>query len=109
MGCVLVSSQQYDVAALAADVTAACRLLDSGAGTRRHSLSLPAAGENQAGHRNIDPYAGTLGACPLFFEFFHSFQAKKASYRLLLRTAGTAYSLHDDRDAATCRTHGAWQ
>ena len=102
MGSVLVSSQHYDVAALAADIEAARRLLDFGAGAYGHSLSLPAEGDIQAGHRahrNNVPYAGALGSCPLFAEIFNSFQAEKASYRLLLRKAGTAYSLHDDRDA----------
>jgi len=101
MGSVLVSTQQYDVAALAADVVAARRRLDFGAGTFEHSISLPAEDDIQAGHRthrNNNPYAGALGACPLFAEIFKSFQAEKACYRLLRRKAGTAYSLHDDRD-----------
>ncbi len=101
MGSVLVSSQPYDVAALAADVVTARRLLDFGAGTFEHSISLPAEDDIQAGHRthrNNNPYAGALGSCPLFAEIFNSFQAEKACFRLLRRKAGTAYSLHDDRD-----------
>jgi len=101
MNSVLISSQHYDVAALAADVVAARRLLDFGAGTFEHSISLPAEGDIQEGHRshrNNTPYARALGSCPLFAEIFNSFQAEKACFRLLRRKAGTAYSLHDDRD-----------
>ena len=100
-GNILISSDRYDVAALEADVVAATRLVNFGSGAYGHSLSLPAEGEIHAAHRshtNNVPYADALGSCPLFAEIFHSFQTPKASYRLLRRTAGTAYSLHDDRD-----------
>jgi hypothetical protein len=98
---ILVSSCQYDVAALAADVAAARQVLDFGAGAYEHSLSLPAESDIEHGHRahrNNIPYANTLRSCPLFAEIFHTFRAAKASFRLLRRKAGTAYSLHDDRD-----------
>ena len=101
MVSVLRSSQYYDVAALAAEVAAARRMLDFGAGTFEHSISLPAEGDINAahrGHRNNNPYAGALDSCPLFAEIFNSFRAEKACYRLLRRKAGTAYSLHDDKD-----------
>lgn len=98
---ILISSDRYDVAALEADVDAACRVLDFGAGAYGHSLSLPAEVDIEAGHRshrNNVPYADALGYCPLFAEIFHTFRTAKASFRLLRRSAGTAYSLHDDRD-----------
>jgi len=101
MVSLLRSSQSYDVAALAADVATARRILDFGAGIYEHSISLPAEGDINSGHRthrNNNPYAGALGSCPLFAEIFNSFQAEKACYRLLRRKAGTAYSLHDDKD-----------
>jgi hypothetical protein len=101
MVSVLRTSQYYDIDALAADVASARRILDFGAGTYEHSISLPAEDDINAAHRthrNNNPYAGALGACPLFAEIFNSFQADKACYRLLRRKAGTAYSLHDDKD-----------
>ena len=101
MVSLLRSSQYFDVATLAADVAAARRILDFGTGTYEHSISLPAEGDINAEHRthrNNNPYAGALGSCPLFAEIFNSFQSKKAGYRLLRRKAGTAYSLHDDKD-----------
>ena len=101
MVSLLKSSQYYDVDALAAEVTTARRLLDFGAGTYEHSISLPAEGDISAEHRthrNNYPYAGALEFCPLFSKIFSSFQAEKAGYRLLRRKAGTAYSLHDDKD-----------
>jgi len=101
MVSLLRSSQYYDVDALAADVATARRLLDFGAGTYEHSISLPAEGDINAEHRihrNNNPYAGALRSCPLLAEIFNSFQAEKAGYRLLRRKAGTAYSLHDDKD-----------
>jgi len=100
-GNILISSDRYDVDALEADVIAARQVVDFGAGAYGHSLSLPAEDEIQSAHRshrNNIPYANVLGSCPLFAEIFHSFQAQKGSYRLLRRVAGTAYSLHDDRD-----------
>jgi hypothetical protein len=101
MVSVLRSSQYYDVAALMADVATARRILDFGAGAYEHSISLPDEGDISTGHRahrNNNPYAGALGSCPLFAEIFNSFEAEKAGYRLLRRKAGTAYSLHDDKD-----------
>ena len=98
---VVRSSRYYDVAALATDVASARRMLDFGAGTFEHSISLPGENDINASHRshrNNNPYAGALGACPLFAEIFSSFQAEKACYRLLRRKSGTAYSLHDDKD-----------
>ncbi len=98
---VLRTSQYYDVDALAADVSTARRILDFGAGAYEHSISLPDESNISADHRthrNNNPYAGALGSCPLFAEIFNSFQAEKAGYRLLRRKAGTAYSLHDDKD-----------
>jgi hypothetical protein len=98
---ILISSDKYDVAALQTDVASACRVLDFGAGAYGHSLSLPAEGDIEASHRshqNNIPYADVLKSCPLFAEIFRSFRAPKASFRLLRREAGTAYSLHDDRD-----------
>jgi len=101
MVSVLRTSRYYDVDALAVDVASARRILDFGAGTFEHSISLPAEADIHAGnrtHRNNNPYADALGACPLFAEIFNSFEAEKACYRLLRRKAGTAYSLHDDKD-----------
>jgi len=101
MASLLRSSQYYDVASLAADVDAARRILDFGTGTYEHSISLPAEGDinvEHRAHKNNNPYAGALGFCPMFAEIFNSFQADKAGYRLLRRKAGTAYSLHDDKD-----------
>ena len=101
MVSVLRTSQYYDIDALAADVTAVRRILDFGAGAYEHSISLPDESDISADHRthrNNNPYAGALGSCPLFAEIFNSFQAEKAGYRLLRRKAGTAYSLHDDKD-----------
>jgi hypothetical protein len=101
MVSVLRSSQYYDVTALAADVATARGILDFGAGTFEHSISLPAEGDINSGHRahrNNNPYADALGSCPLFAAIFNSFLAEKACYRLLRRKAGTAYSLHDDKD-----------
>jgi len=101
MVSVLRTLQYYDIDALAADVARARRILDFGAGTFEHSISLPAEDDINAAHRahrNNNPYAGALGVCPLFAEIFNSFQADKACYRLLRRKAGTAYSLHDDKD-----------
>lgn len=101
MVSLLRSSQYYDVDALAADVETARRILDFGVGAYEHSISLPVESDIYAehrAHRNNTPYAGALGACPLFAEIFNSFQADKACYRLLRRKAGTAYSLHDDND-----------
>lgn len=101
MASVLRTTEYYDVAALAADVATARRVLDFGGGAYEHSISLPAESDINAGHRthrNNNPYAGALGSCPLLAEIFNSFQAEKAGYRLLCRKAGTAYSLHDDRD-----------
>lgn len=101
MASILASTQHYDVAALSDDVAAARRILDFGAGTFEHSISLPVEGDIDPGYRanrNNNPYAGALGACPLFAEIFKSFRTEKASFRLLRRKAGTAYSLHDDRD-----------
>ena len=98
---ILISSHRYDVSALEAEVAAARRAVDFGAGVFGHSLSLPAEGDIEAGHRshrNNIPYADVLGSCPLFAEIFHAFQTPKASFRQLCRKAGTAYSLHDDRD-----------
>lgn len=100
-GNILMSSLRYDVAALEADVVTARRAVDFGAGVFGHSLSLPAEQDIEAGHRahrNNIPYADVLGSCPLFAEIFNSFQSPKASFRQLYRKAGTAYSLHDDRD-----------
>ncbi len=96
-----ISSHRFDTAALEADVASARQTVDFGAGAYGHSLSLPAEDDIERGyraHRNNLPYAEVLGSCPLFAEIFHSFRAPKASYRLLRRTAGSAYSLHDDRD-----------
>jgi hypothetical protein len=101
MVSVLRTSQYYDIDALAADVSTARRILDFGAGAYEHSISLPDESDISADHRthkNNNPYAGALGSCPLFAEIFNSFQSKKAGYRLLRRNAGTAYSLHDDKD-----------
>ena len=101
MASVIRSLQQYNVGALAADVATARRILDFGAGTYEHCLSLPEEGDISAGHRkhrNNTPYAGALDSCPLFAEIFNGFKAEKAGYRLLRRRAGTAYSLHDDKD-----------
>jgi hypothetical protein len=101
MVSLLRSSRYYDVADLAADVQTARRILDFGTGTYEHSISLPAEDDINAvhrTHRNNNPYAGALGSCPLLAEIFNSFQAEKAGYRLLRRKAGTAYSLHDDKD-----------
>ncbi len=101
MNNIRVATQHYDVDALKVDVTTASRLLDFGAGAYGHSLSLPAESDIHAGHRshrNNIPYANALGSCPLFAEIFNTFLAAKASFRLLCRKAGTAYSLHDDRD-----------
>jgi hypothetical protein len=98
---ILISSDRYDTAALEADVAAACRVLDFGEGAYGHSLSLPAEADIHPGHRshrNNIPYANALGSCPLFAEIFHTFRTAKASFRLLRRSAGSAYSLHDDRD-----------
>jgi hypothetical protein len=95
------SSQYYDVDALAADVATARRILDFGAGTYEHCISLPEESDISADHRthrNNNPFAGALESCPLFAEIFNYFQSEKAGYRLLRRKAGTAYSLHDDRD-----------
>ena len=101
MVSVLRTSRYYDVDALAADVANARRILDFGAGTFEHSISLPAESDINPGHRshrNNNPYADALGECPLFAEIFNSFKSEKACYRLLRRKAGTAYSLHDDKD-----------
>lgn len=101
MVSLLRSSQYYDIASLAADVESARRILDFGTGIYEHSISLPAESDINPGyrtHRNNNPYAGALGSCPLFADIFNSFQAEKAGYRLLRRKAGTAYSLHDDKD-----------
>ena len=101
MVSVIRSSQYYNVGALAADVATARRILDFGAGTYEHCISLPEEGDISARHRkhrNNTPYAGALGSCPLFTEIFSGFNAEKAGYRLLRRKAGTAYSLHDDKD-----------
>ncbi len=101
MASVLRTTEYHDVAGLAADVATARQILDFGAGTYEHSISLPVEGDINAGHRthrNNNPYAGALRSCPLFAEIFNSFQAEKAGYRLLRRKPGTAYSLHDDKD-----------
>ena len=98
---ILVSSDRYDLAALQSDIAAARRLLDFGEGAYGLSLSLPAESDLESGyrsHRNNIPYADALGDCPLFAEIFHTFRTTKASFRLLRRSAGSAYSLHDDRD-----------
>jgi len=98
---ILISSEMYDIAALEADVDAALRLMDFGTGAYGHSLSLPTEGDILTGHqshRNNIPYADALGSCPLFAEIFDTFLTEKASFRLLRRKAGSAYSLHDDRD-----------
>ncbi|MDH3281584.1 MAG: hypothetical protein OEQ18_10700, partial [Gammaproteobacteria bacterium] len=50
-------------------------------------------------HRNNVPYADALRRCQHLRELFHEFRAEKTSFRLLRCRAGTAYSLHDDRDA----------
>ena len=65
------------------------------------NLKRPSEVDIEAGHqshRNNVPYANALGSCPLFAETFHTFRTAKASFRLLRRSAGSAYSLHDDRD-----------
>jgi hypothetical protein len=98
---ILLSSDKYDIAALVANVTAVRRIVDFGAGAYEHSLSLPSETDIEhryRSHRNNIPYADALNACPLFAEIFHKFKTAKASFRLLYRKAGTAYSLHDDRD-----------
>jgi hypothetical protein len=76
-------------------------MLDFGEGAYSHSLSLPAGDDIHPGHRshrNNVPYANALESCPHFSEIFHTFRTAKASFRLLRRSAGSAYSLHDDRD-----------
>ena len=101
MGSIRVSSHRNDVDALEDNVNAARRILDFGAGAYEHSLSLPAEEDihiEHRSHRNNIPYADALRSCPIFREIFDSFQTAKASFRLLRRKAGTAYSLHDDRD-----------
>jgi len=101
MQSIRVSSHHYDVDALEDNVNAARRILDFGAGAYEHSLSLPAEEDihiEHRSHRNNIPYADALRSCPIFREIFDSFQTAKASFRLLRRKAGTAYSLHDDRD-----------
>ncbi|TNF95984.1 MAG: hypothetical protein EP297_11090 [Gammaproteobacteria bacterium] len=98
---ILVSSDRYDIAALVSNVAAVRRVVEFGAGAYEHSLSLPNEADIDDGHRthrNNIPYADALISCPLFAEIFHTFRTAKASFRLLRRKAGTAYSLHDDRD-----------
>jgi len=102
MPSVLASSRAYSLSALEADVVEARRVLDFGAGAYEHSISLPAEDEVHAehrAHRNNVPFADALPRCRYLRDLFHGFRADKASFRLLLRRAGTAYSLHDDRDA----------
>ncbi|MEZ5540444.1 MAG: hypothetical protein R3F42_00150 [Pseudomonadota bacterium] len=98
---ILISSTRYDVGALEADVKAARQAMDFGTGVYGHSLSLPRASDIEPSyreHRNNVPYADALELCPLFAGIFHGFLAPKVSFRLLRRTAGSAYSIHDDRD-----------
>jgi hypothetical protein len=102
MRSVLASSRTYSLAALEADVVEARRILDFGAGAYEHSISLPAEAEIHADHRmhrNNVPFADALPRCPYLREIFTGFRADTASFRLLLRRAGTAYAFHDDRDA----------
>lgn len=83
------------------DVVATRRVVDFGTGACGHSLSLLTEGDIGSGHRshiNTIPYADVLESCPLFAEIFRAFQAPKASFRLLRREAGTAYSLHYNRE-----------
>jgi hypothetical protein len=101
MASVLRTLQYYDVDALASDVATVRRLLDFGTGNYEHSISIPDEGgisPAHRAHRNNNPYAGALRSCPLLADIFNSFNAEKAGYRLLRRKAGTAYSLHDDKD-----------
>lgn len=99
--CIRRTSKRYDLDALTADVREAMRALDFGAGAFAHSISLPAPAQIAADfrdHRNNVPFANVLDRCGYLRQLFDGFQTEKAGLRLLRRRAGTAYSLHDDRD-----------
>jgi hypothetical protein len=101
---VLASCPEYSLPALEVDVAEVRRILEFGAGTYEHSISIPDEDQIHADHRNHRnnvPFANALKYCPYLSELFHGFQADKCSFRLLRRQAGTAYSLHDDRDAGS--------
>lgn len=101
MSSVLASCRTYDVAPLVADVTRVGDILDYGAGAFEHSISLPSSEDIHVdfrSHRNNVPFANVLRHCTHLRELFDGFRAEKSSFRLLRRKAGTAYSLHDDKD-----------
>jgi hypothetical protein len=99
---VRATAEVYDLEALVQDLATARKILDFGHGTFGHSISLPAPGQLAAdhrAHRNNVPGADALDHCPAFRAIFDAFQTEKAGFRLLRRAPGSAYSLHDDRDA----------
>jgi hypothetical protein len=101
MSSVLASCHTYDVAPLVGEVAGVRSILNFGAGPYEHSISLPSSEDihfDYRSHRNNVPFADALRHCRHLRELFHTFKAEKSSFRLLRRKAGTAYSLHDDRD-----------
>lgn len=97
----LKSLASYDLAALQEEVARARARQDFSEGLYGHCISLPAADdlapEYRTHHNNV-PFSGALAECPTMREIFDSLKTEKTSFRLLRRTPGTAYGIHDDLD-----------
>lgn len=98
---VVRSTHTYDLERLHRDVATAVSIQDFSEGAYGHCISLPDAAaldERFRSHPINLPFSRALDRCPYLREILDGFTAPKASFRLLRRTARSAYSLHDDKD-----------
>jgi hypothetical protein len=101
MAEVLRTDFPYHLQGMTNEARIARSVLDFDRGPYGNCISLPRpdqVSEEFREHRNNIPFSGALDQCPYLQSIFHSFQAPKASFRLLRRGPKAAYSFHDDVD-----------
>jgi hypothetical protein len=91
---------EVELHALVRETQRAAKGWDWGRGAYGHALSLPARRQLHPGSRysyENHPCLGILGGYPAFQALFDAFECEKASFRLLRRPPGSAYTWHTDR------------